>query len=927
MSNAIIFTLDHKLVKLLPKFGYERLTEIQQKTIPKILLDNKDLLIISPTGSGKTEAVFFPLISLILKNPNKKIFAIYVTPLRSLNRDIFKRMKEICEELNIKVAVLHSDTTRSERREIYKDPPHILITTPETLDALSIFNFFISNLRNLNFLIIDEVHEIIESKRGIGLLLAIERLKIFSKNNFRIIGLSATLSDPIYVSNYLFDKDFAIVSTSDDKIAEVTIYFEPHDHIQKFTKILHELFERNKSMIIFTNTRSLAEYISYILKDKLDFNVEVHHSSLGREIRESIEGELKKGALKAVVATSSLEHGIDMPYVDAIFQYGSPIQSIVFKQRVGRSMHKEKLISRGYIIAFNPIEAFESYIIALRSNENKLERVKVQTNSLELLAHHIAGLLLYLEVIEIAKLYEAIKKIKLYNGLEYYDFLKLIEHLKSIRICYEKDEKLYPLKLKCKIYYYNTFSTIFEEPLYTCVDVSTRRIIGKVDGSYILNAHTNNNGIVLAGKAWKIVDIDEENMRCELIPITEESEIPIWSGEMLPVSKEVSNEVFELIGSLSQKLDKINLFNTNGMVKFDEKSEHYIKDFLNNLLLEFPVRINSKMFIIEKCNNIVSIMNPNGSKINRALSIFLKGFLKDNLVSLIEHPYGIVLYLKKEINLKSILEFIEKIPKFVKNNDYELKEILLKDSRYLSTLKRVSLFLGLVSKENLNKMTNNMLVSLNETFAGDVALREFLNNVIDYTDLEDLINSIINREIKILMYELRNPSVITRVYLTKVPYLKDLIKGTTVLSIYDAVEKRLLNEQMLFVCIACKNSFQKKVMELEEQIVCNRCGSIKIACLNPYDENLMEAVKAFMNSSRKLLKNKFVNEFKRILTSAEIISIYGKIGAMVLAGHGIGPEFARRILIEWNGDKEELIKTIIQYEAKFSQTKRFWKDS
>jgi len=233
----------------------------------------------------------------------------------------------------------------------------------------------------------------------------------------------------------------------------------------------------------------------------------------------------------------------------------------------------------------------------------------------------------------------------------------------------------------------------------------------------------------------------------------------------------------------------------------------------------------------------------------------------------------------------------------------------------------------LVSKENLNKMTNNMLVSLNETFAGDVALREFLNNVIDYTDLEDLINSIINREIKILMYELRNPSVITRVYLTKVPYLKDLIKGTTVLSIYDAVEKRLLNEQMLFVCIACKNSFQKKVMELEEQIVCNRCGSIKIACLNPYDENLMEAVKAFMNSSRKLLKNKFVNEFKRILTSAEIISIYGKIGAMVLAGHGIGPEFARRILIEWNGDKEELIKTIIQYEAKFSQTKRFWKDS
>jgi len=125
VSNAIIFTLDHKLVKLLPKFGYERLTEIQQKTIPKILLDNKDLLIISPTGSGKTEAVFFPLISLILKNPNKKIFAIYVTPLRSLNRDIFKRMKEICEELNIKVAVQNTGHKQEVKEEKYTKIHHI----------------------------------------------------------------------------------------------------------------------------------------------------------------------------------------------------------------------------------------------------------------------------------------------------------------------------------------------------------------------------------------------------------------------------------------------------------------------------------------------------------------------------------------------------------------------------------------------------------------------------------------------------------------------------------------------------------------------------------------------------------------------------------------------------------------------------------
>ena len=925
MLGSIIYSLHDDLVKILPKYGYNKLTNIQELAIPKILFDNKDLFIISPTGSGKTEAVFFPIISLILKDKSKKLFAIYITPLRSLNRDIFKRMKDICEELGIKISVLHGDTPRSERREIYKDFPHILITTPETFDALTALDLFTSNLSNLNFIVIDEMHELIEGKRGLSLILSIERIKFQTKKKFRIIALSATLNDPIEISSYIFKKEFSIIKSPFSRSADIKIFLSEKNHMESFIKILHEIFKENKSLIIFTNTRSLAEYIGYTLKERLNFEVEVHHSSLGKDIRESVESELKKGKLKAVIATSSLEHGIDMPFVDAVFQYGSPIQSSILKQRVGRSMHKEKLISKGYIMTFNPVEALESYVIAKRANEDNLERMKAHKLPIDLLVHHIVGLLLCLGKIKIQQLYDHIKSIKLFENLSYEDFLNLISVLRTAKLCFEKDDFLFPFKAKCKQYYFDTISTIFEEPLYTCFDISTRKMVGKVDGSYILNAYSNNNGIVLAGKAWKVVSIDEENMRCDLQPITESSEIPIWSGELLPVSKEVAMEVFDLIYELLKNPKSIETLEySNNLIKLDEHAINSIKSFLNDLTLNY-LKLNSKVFIIEKWNRIISLINPSGTKINRTLSVFLKGIFGERIISIVEHPYGLILYFNKEISTKDLINYIFKIPQLVDKDKMFLKELFIKDGRYVSTLRRIALFLGLISKDKIYKVPLKILRSLNDSYAGDFALYEFLYRILEYDEFEEIIDELIKR--KIILLELREPSPFTRIYLGKVPYFRDIVKEQSLVNLYEAVEKRLFNEQMYFLCIACKNNFYKKIADLPEKVYCEKCGSVKVACLNPYDEEIMEAAKAFINSNSKILKNKFRNNFARILLSSEIISLYGKTAAMVMAAHGIGPEFARRILIGWKGDKNELIKNIIEYEIKFSQTKKFWKSN
>lgn len=927
MLSSVIHNLDENLIRILPRYGYSKLTHIQELSIPKILYNNKDLLIISPTGSGKTEAIFFPLISLILKDKSKRMQAIYITPLRSLNRDIMKRMKDICEELGIKISVLHGDTTRTERRKIYEELPHILVTTPETFDALIAFDFFVRSLSNLNFIIIDEVHELIEGKRGLNLVLSIERLRILTKKNFRLILLSATLNDPIEISRYIFNNDFSIIKSPHSRKADIKIFLADKNHLDKLIQILQEAFKNDRSIILFTNTRSLAEYVGFVLKEKLDFDVEVHHSSLGRDIREQVESALKKGKLKVVIATSSLEHGIDMPFVDAILQYGSPIQSIILKQRVGRSMHKEKLLSKGYILTFNPIESLESYVIAKNANEESLERIKIQKRPIDLLVHYIVGLLLCLDKIEIEELYNHIKGIKFFNDFTYDDFLNLISSLRGSRLCFEKDGFLFPFKVHCKKYYFDTISTIFEEPLYTCIDVATRKIVGKVDGLYIINAYSNNNGIVLAGRAWKVVAVDEENMKCELEAITSSSEVPIWSGELLPVSKEVSSEVFRLLNELMKDPSKLStLSDEKDYIKLDANAINSILSFLNELSINY-LKLNSDVFIIEKWNKIISIINPSGTIINRAISVFLKNLLGDKILSCIEHPYGIVLYLRKEIDAQDILKYIIKIPDLVNKERLFLKELFINDGRYLTVLKRAALFLGFIGRENIHKVSIKTLRSLNDTYVGDVALYEFLDRNLEYVELQNLIEQIREGKIKVTLLELKEPSPFTKIYLSRLPYFKDFIKEEKKVNLYEAVEKRLLNENMYFLCIACKRSFIKRIYELPEKIVCEKCGSVKIACLNPYDEDIMEAAKAFVSSNQRVLRSKFKNEFERIILSSEIISIYGKKAALVMAAHGIGPEFARRILINWKGDREDLIKKIIEYEIRFSQTKKFWKNN
>ncbi len=340
-SSSVFELLAEPIRRALSELGFSKPTLPQTMSFKQVLA-GENVLLIAPTGSGKTEAVLLPIFSRLVQEKGEKegIKIVYITPLRALNRDLLKRLTFWSERLGFSVEVRHGDTELKIRRKQARSPPQMLVTTPETLQAILPGSQMRRHLSHVQYVVVDEVHELASSKRGVQLTIALERLREVVGEEFQRIGLSATVGNPDEVAKFIAGTDrkisivHAVLAKSfryhvenpmpNESDYELAGKLETSPEAAARIRRLTELVDSHKSTLIFVNSRTVAEMLGHKFSQLGRTDIAVHHGSISKEERINIEDDFKAGRLKAIICTSTLELGIDIGDVDLSIQYMSP---------------------------------------------------------------------------------------------------------------------------------------------------------------------------------------------------------------------------------------------------------------------------------------------------------------------------------------------------------------------------------------------------------------------------------------------------------------------------------------------------------------------------------------------------------------------------------------------------------------------------
>jgi ATP-dependent Lhr-like helicase len=817
-----------------------------------------NILVSAPTGATKTLTAFLSILNELIDTSEKgilqdKVYCVYVSPLRALSNDIrhnlvepLKEMEKLAgKEFGIRVSVRTGDTSVAERQKMLRKPPHILITTPESLAIMLTSIKFREHLKEVEWCVIDEIHALADNKRGVHLSLSVERLDYLSPHMTRV-GLSATIAPledvalflvgcrndkprPCKIVNIQFIKemDLKVLSPVEDLVGTA------HDLMHhRMYELIDNLVQDHRTTLIFTNTRSATERVINHLKDKwpakYSENIGAHHGSLSKTLRHNIEARLRNGELKVIVSSTSLELGIDIGYIDLVICLGSPKSVARFLQRAGRSGHRLQDKVKARIIVLDRDDLVECAVLLKCAIEKKIDRISIPTNCLDVLAQQLDGFAIE-QKWQVDDLLRLIRQSFCYRNLEKRNFLEVIDYLSGkyisledryiyAKIWYDKETGMIGRKGKmARVIYMTNIGTIPDET-YVTVKIGDQTI-GQIDEAF-LEKLKKGSVFVLGGEKYEF--LHSKGMVAYVKPsVYRPPTIPSWFSEMLPLSFDLALEIGRFRRLMrdqftSRKSHQEILGFIHEYLYVDDKGASALYNYFREQFEYMDIPSDKKIIVEIYSNsdrNYFIFHSLFGRRVNDALSRAI-GFA----VSRISHrdvqvginDNGFYLTSEKKIQVIKALELLksEKL-ELVLSNAIDKTEVLKRRFRHCATRALMILrsYKGHTKRVGRQQVSSTILLNAVRRISNDFSIlkearREVLEDLMDINNAKLVLGQIEQGKIKIEQIPTTVPS----------PFAFNLVAEgyTDLLKIEDKIEFLKRMHELVLAKISLKQGKSRK---------------------------------------------------------------------------------------------------------------------
>ena len=615
-----------------------------------------------------------------------------------------------------------------------------------------------------------------------------------------------------------------------------------------------------------------------------------------------MEDRFKTGKLRSLICTSSLELGIDVGSTDLVIQYNSPRQVSRMIQRAGRAGHKIGHKINAKIIATSPDELAEGLVVARKSCDKELESRPGRPCPLTVVANQLIAMTMNGRM-DRDQAYSIFRRSHIFRDLDRKDMDEVLEQLKSIKMVFE-DEDGFRRSKKGMNYFYSNISMIPDERTYFIRDIASRAIIGTLDESFVASFAEQYAMFIAKGRTWRIVEMREDEILVE--EAREIGSVPSWTGSDIPVPFEVAMEVGRLRRTRDFKGYNGNRNSVDTIIQYlNEQDEHWPMPSDKTVTIE----IGDRLAIINCCF---------GTCVNETLSKIFAALLTARIgesVGVSTDPYRIILELPRNISKDIILQTFTNIrPGTIE----ALAKMTILNSTFLRwRFAYVAKKFGIIEKDADHRFMN--FTKLFELHRDTPAYREAVNKVLwedlDIENTEKVVSMIADGSIEVKV------GSISRIGMEGIVRSKELMQPLRAdHTILMALKKRLENEILYASCINCQSQYRFRVGDAPKRFKCQNCGGIMIAVLKEYDRDKIR----LFGKDRDQLSSEEKKDIARIKRIANIVNENGKKASMALAGRGVGPDSASRILRTRHIDEDEFLRDILSAEVLFAKNKRFW---